>query len=309
MENNSISKTYFENLNEKNNSVENKNKILYKFKILSKNPKYQNQIGKCYLINLNFTTKSSLSQTKIKKRHEKLPLIKIKYNQTKLNTITSSKSRESPNKEKNKLTSSNEYKTLPLSFNPSHTKTYINLKNKKSSPSLTESSTYSKTNKENKTKYNDIINKINEKYFVKNSTMKYLTTLFFGNNDIHDLKYVNLSSIKDKKQKYINVNDNKNKQLNNVSKYNYKLNIKLPHKRYDSFNDKTIENYNENEMFKNRKYYINEKIKKFKNLKLKKCKELVDDALKDLIKTKEKNFIFIENFRKSCDFKFEEFYD
>ena len=306
MESFSVSKSYFEKLSENNNSPDNKNKILYKFKIMSKNPKYHNQIGKCYLININFTTKGNLSQTKIRKKHEKLPLIKIRDNPSNLNTFTATKTREPINKEKFKLTINNEYKTIPLTFEPNNSQkryNYKNQRNKNSSTSLTESSAYSKKVNEKKTKYMDIMNKINERYFVKNSTMKFLTSLFFGSNDMHDLKYVNLSRIKDKKPQDININNKRYSSFNNTSKYNYKLNKRFQHKKRDSLNEKI----NENDFLKINRSNIKEKIKKFKNLKLKKCKELVDGALKDLIKTKEKNLIYIENFRKSCDFKFEDF--
>ena len=66
-------------------------------------------------------------------------------------------------------------------------------------------------------------------------------------------------------------------------------------------------NDNYNDVYKLNKLTIDEKLKNFKELKIKKCKNLIDNALKDLIKAKEKNFIFIENFRKSCDFKYEDF--
>ena len=311
MENNTILKSYFKNLTNKDKNKETKNKILYKFKIMDNNPKMNNHRGKCYLININFLTKNNFSlpkaNTKIKNKTEKLPLINSKdsiTNLNNLNTISFSKTRKELNNERHNLTK-NKLKTISLNFNLNHTNTnrYKNKKNLKSSISLTEP--HERIKNENK-KFNDIINRINERYFIKNSTVRYLNNLFFGENGRNGLKVVNLSKIKAKNQNDINFNiDNNKLKKNKIYEYKSYINKKLIHKRLNSFNEKMNDNYND--VYKLNKLTIDEKLKNFKELKIKKCKNLIDNALKDLIKAKEKNFIFIENFRKSCDFKYEDF--
>lgn len=306
MENHTASKSYFKNIINRNSSKDIKNKILYKFNIMDNNPKSQNHNGKCYLINLNFLTKNnfSLPKQKVKKKDDKLPLITLNENKTNFNTLSFSKSNQELDNKKYKLTEKNESKTIPINFNINQNKKYKNKKNYKRTISLTEP--YEHLNYENK-KYNDIINKINERYFVKNSTLKYLNKLFFGNNGRNDLKVVNLCKIKekDKKQNEINYNKNDNLKINSIYEYKSYLNKKPIYKKFNSFNEKM--NDNTNEFNKINKSNLDEKIKSFQLLKIKKCKNLVDSALKDLMKTREKNLIFIENFRKSCDFKYEDF--
>ena len=306
MENNTASKSYFKNIINRNSSKDIKNKIIYKFNIMDNNPKSQNHNGKCYLINLNFLTKNnfSLPKKKVKKKDDKLPLITLNENKTNLNTLSFSKSNKELDNKNYKLTEKNESKTIPINFNIKQNKRYKTKKNYKRAISLTEP--YEHLNYENK-KYNDIINKINERYFVKNSTLKYLNKLFFGNNGRNDLKVVNLCKIKekDKKQNEINYNKNDNLKLNSIYEYKSYLNKKPIYKKFNSFNENL--NDNTNEFNKICKSNLDEKIKSFQLLKIKKCKNLVDSALKDLMKTREKNLIFIENFRKSCDFKYEDF--
>jgi len=305
MENYTVSKSYFKNIikKDKNKNNEIKNKILYKFKIMDNNPKIHNHLRKNYFINLNTLTKNnfSLPKTKINDDMKDLPLINSKDNKINFNTITISKSRkELDNKEYN-LIKNNDLKTITINSNLNHTKIYKNKNNFKSSISLTEP--FENLKNENK-KYNDIINKINERYFIKNSTIRYLNNLFNVNNERNDLKVVNLSKIK--KQNEINFKKNNNNlNLNKIYEYKSYINKKPIHKKINSFTKKI--NENNNDKYKLNKSSLDEKLKHFQQLKIKNCKNLVDIALKDLMKTKEKNLVFIENFRKSCDFKFEDF--
>ena len=308
MENNEASKIYFKNIICRNSSKDTKNKILYKFNIMDNNPKSQNHNGKCYLININFFTKNtfSLPKKKIKNKDDKLPLITLRENKTNFNTLSCSKSRKELDNQKHKFTEKNESKTIPISFNINHNKTYNKKKNNnKSTISLTEP--FDHLSHENK-KYNDIINKINERYFVKHSTIKYLNKLFFGNNRRNDLKVVNLCKIKekDKEQNAINYNKNNNLKVNSIYEHKSYLNKKPLYKKFNSFNERMNDNTNEaNKISKSSD--LDKKIKSFQQLKIKKCKNLVDSALKDLMKARKKNSMFIENFRKSCDFKYEDF--
>ena len=313
MENNKTSKINFRSLSKNSNKSEVKNKILYKFKIIDDNRKKQKSIGKCYLINLEFMINNNYSLPKKNNKLKNLPPIKLKENN--FNIITSSNLSKIGKKEdtlssikKNEI---NKSKTINLDFNyinssiNNNNERYKNNKNYyKSSISLTDS--YGNLKKENWNRnndYNNFIEKINSRYFAKFSTINYLTNLFFGDSLSHDLKYVNLSKIKGKKRKENYTNEINNLKMNNFDKYNLYFNKK-------PFNKKLInEKNNENpyEVFRINKSNLDEKIKKFKKMKLKKCKDLVDNAIQELKTTKENNLIYIENFRKSCDFKYEDF--
>ena len=133
----------------------------------------------------------------------------------------------------------------------------------------------------------------------------YLTSLFYGNPEMHDLKVVNLSKIKGEKQNYNNYMERNNLKLNNTSKNNSYFGKRTINKRFNYFNEKAFENSIDD--YKVKKLNLDEKIKSFHNLKMKKCKMLVNSALKDIIKTKKDNLACIENFRKDCDFKYEDF--
>ena len=304
----SKSKSNLEELNQKNKI---QNKILYKFPIKDNHSNHHNYIGKCYIVNIDFSSKKNLSLPKNKSKQEKLPIINLKGIKPNLKTMTLSKTRRIPDNQKYILSENNESKTIEINYNSipnlsKITKKKNNYKSHKSETSLTETSLNLK-NETSRNKYNDILERINQRYFIKKSTIKYLTNLFFGDDGIHDLKYVNLSKIKDKKQMQKDFNYNLNKRIkynNNISRYNSYFRKKPLNNKFNSFNEKNDENIKD---YKFTKSNIYEKVKKFQDLKIKQSKILVDNALKDLIKTKEKNLIYIENFRKSCDFKFEDF--
>ena len=304
MEKREVSKSFSIELN---NKKKTQNKILYKFHIRNNKSCHHNFMGKCYLVNIDFLNGKNLTLAKNKTKLEKLPIINIKDNKPSLNTnIILSKIRKTlPNKIES-FYEKNEFKTIPINLKIIHdqTKAYQKKNNYKSTISLTESSGSSRINN-NHNKYDDIIEKINQRYFMKKSSIKYLTKLFFGNNEIHDLKVVNLSKIKDKKQNEINDNLKNKIKYNNKSKYNSYFRRKLFNKRINSFNENKDENMNY--IYTLNKSNANKILKNYQNLKIKESKILVDNALKDLLKEKEKNLIYIENFRKSCDFKYEDF--
>ena len=280
-----------------------KNKILYKFKILDNNPKLYNHINRCYLINLNISNKKffSLQKNKLKKYNPtKLPLITLNdYSNQNFKTITLSNSKKILDNQIYKYSENNESNTIPINYD----KPYKNKINFKSTISLTETS--SNKNNNNMKKYNEIIDKINQRYFAKNSTMKFLSNIF-NDKENHDLKMINLSKIKNKKPKEIDNNEKNNIKINKVNK-NSSYFDKMPmRKKLNSFNEKSCDNAII-DMHKINRSILEERLKKFKYLKLKKSKMMVDNAIKDLLKEKEKNLVYIENFRKSCDFKFEDF--
>ena len=63
-------------------------------------------------------------------------------------------------------------------------------------------------------------------------------------------------------------------------------------------NEETINNY------RFPKAELEKQLKNFHRLKIKNCKNIVGETLNDLIKLKSKNIF--ENFKKLCDFKFDD---
>ena len=305
----------------KTNKNENKkeNKILNKFNITNNNSNHHNNTGKCFLVNLKFAFNNNTPLTKAKttiknkiiKKSDIFPLISMNQKNIPLNTINSmslSKNKKIKKLKKfNTNTENNKYKTINLEFNLNLTTNnsnnnmtnYKNKTNYTNNGSPSEDSYFLATKK----RINEIIEKINKRYFVQLTTINYLNDIFYGNRDNQDIKYVNLSRIKIKKNKdYDNEN---NFKISNISRYKYNAGqIKMP-KRVNHFSVRMKENGNE--VYKYNKINVNERIKKFRNLKINKCKELVNNALKDLIKTRENNLNCIENMKKSCDFKYEDF--
>ena len=297
----------FENINNKNNFNNTKSKILYKFNIMDNNTMQHNYMGKCYLINFNNIKKKYLSLPKNNSKPEKLPLINLREYNPCLKTVTFRKNKDSFDYYKYKFTNNNQLKTIPTysNFNKKNKSNISNISNNKYKSSVTLSESFN--NIKNKTKnleyYNNIINKINQKYFVKHSTIDYLNNLFFGNSENHDLKVIKLSKIKDNKKSY-----KKNLQIElnkNISKNNQIFDNKFRRKKINSYKD--INSEKPFDRYKPNKSNLDELLKNFQNMKIKKCKILVDDVLKDLKKAKEKNLIYIENFKKSCDFQYEDF--
>lgn len=298
----------FENIKDKNNLNINKPRILYKFNIMNSIPIQNNYMGRCYLIKYHSLTNKDLSSPKTIKKPEKLPLIKIKEDRPRLKTITFTNSRKIFNdiKDKNAITdNNNESKTIPIrSYYNNKTLTFSNSNRYYKNNTLTHSFKNINTIK-NKDYYNQIINKINERYFAKKSTFKYLNDLFYGSGENHNLKFVNLSRIKEEEKGrkddiQINIRNLK-QQLKTIHKYNDKNKYYKSKKLTEGIYENPVDKYRINKMS------LDEQLKNYKNLRIKRCKILVNDVLKEIRQTKEKNNIYIENFRKSCDFKFDDF--
>jgi len=298
MEISSFSSHSKENIKDKNN--ENKSKLVYKFKILNDSPQSNKYMGKCYLVNINSSLKKNYS---VDKNKNKLPPIMIKESNNKLfNSINLSEDKKIKDLTHYELNSDRDKKFPTKNFISHSTKKFRNTEkhifNYKSSVALTESNT---NNRKGKALYDEIIKKINERYFIKKSTVQYLTSLFFGSNEIPDLKYVHLSKLKGKKEKereIYNYKYQKMEKTNNLLKNN--LSDQKKSDIYDYNNEKSSDSYKFN------KYYVNERLKYFRDTKMRKAKNRVNHALKDLMKNQQKNLLFFNNIRKSCDYKYDD---
>ena len=298
MEISSFSSHSKENIKDKNN--ENKSKLVYKFKILNDCPQSNKYMGKCYLVNINSSLKKNYSVDKTK---NKLPPIMIKESNNKLfNSINLSEDKKIKDLTHYELNSDRDKKFPTKNFISHSTKKFRNTEkhifNYKSSVALTESNT---NNRKGKALYDEIIKKINERYFIKKSTVQYLTSLFFGSNEVPDLKYVHLSKLKGKKEKereIYNYKYQKMEKTNNLLKNN--LSDQKKSDTHDYNNEKSSDSYKFN------KYYVNERLKYFRDTKMRKAKNRVNHALKDLMKNQQKNLLFFNNIRKSCDYKYDD---
>ena len=301
MEIKSPSNNSSEKKNNKMNKSDKKSKLCYKFKIMDNNPKLSNYIGKYYLINLNPSLKKNFSVQKNKINLKNLPQINLKKSNNFSNSISISKSNKFFDNKKYKFSEDSESKIVPKIYVSLSTKKYNNISNDKYTHknlvALTESNEDSNLNK--KYSNEEIMKKINERYFVRKSTMKYLSDLFYGEKDLHDLRMINLKKIKDKNQNEIF--NYKNKRLQdtyNIFKYNRDSNKKTRNNyKINSFYDKSKEKPNE-------LYKLN--YDDIRDLKIKKNKYLVDNAVNRLMKTRKKSDLYFENFRKTCDFKYED---
>ena len=286
------------------NNTEEKEKLVYKFKIFDNNPKLHNYAGKYYLINLNNINKQiSLQKNGLKLKN--LPPIKIKDEIKFTNTLEYSKERNILDNEKYNNTEDNRSKTVSKIFISLSPKKCRNQNNNtighKSISTLTESFNFNFEKK--KQYYENIIKKINDRYFVKKSTMKYLSTLFYDPYEARDIKYVNLSRIKDKKKIEINnYNDKQKRNKNNLFRINRnlhrkKININV----INSVDEKYKDNYND-------PYKLNKSnlVEKLKNLKIKKSKELVNNAINDVLTTRRCNQLYFDKIRKDCDYNYNE---
>ena len=89
-----------------------------------------------------------------------------------------------------------------------------------------------------------------------------------------------------------------NDNINNLLYYKKNKNKKI------NFDDKL--NGKENIPYKLTKDELEKQLENFKKLKIKLCKNKVNETLNDLMRLRSKNLAFIENFKKSCDFKFDD---
>ena len=297
MEINSLTSRSKENKIDKN--IQTKTKFLYKFKILNDSPQSNKFMGKCYLVNINSPLKKTFSVEKNKKNLSKLPPIMIKESTNKLlNSITLSEGRKFKDSTHYNLNSDRENR-FPIKDFISYSrkrfrKTDKNIFNHKSSVTLTEDNI-----NERKAAYEEILRKINEKYFLKKSTVQYLTSLFFGPYETRDLKYVNLSKIKGKPEREIeNYRYNKLEKTNNLFKYNL-----VDQKKSDIY-----DNYKEKPsgLYKLNKSYVDEKLKFMRDSRIRKVKNRVSHAINDLMRNRKNTLLFFDNMKKSCDYKYDD---
>ena len=296
MEINSLTSRSKENKVDKN--IQTKTKFLYKFKILNDSPQSNKYIGKCFLVNINSPLKKTFSVDKNKHNLSKLPPIMIKESTNKLlNTITLSEGRKLKNSIHYKLNSDRGKRFPTKNFISYSTKrlnnTDKNIFNHKSSVTLTEDNI-----NDRKAAYEEVLRKINERYFLKKSTVQYLTSLFFGSYETRDIKYVNLSKIKGKAEEIQNYRYNKMEKTNNLFKNNL-----VAQKKGDLYDNNKER---QSGLYKINKSYVDERYKYFRDLKIRKVKSRVSHAINDLMRNRKKNLLFFDNMRKSCDYKYDD---
>ena len=282
-----ISKTDNQSNDSSKKVNENKSKILFKFKISDVTPKKNLYMGQCFVINLSLDKGKNIFQSKSIHKLNKLPPILLTDKNKLSNSLTLQRS-QSQNKK------------YDLQFNPFK----INKKKPKPLNSFDIYSSFEANNdlytiqsEANNNFENDaFLKRINERYYPKVSKIKYFTRLF-DDNDKNDLRMIDLKKIK-------GTNKKKNLQKKEIdTKYNFlyfrkNKNIKI--NTDEELNVKT------NIGYKMRMEALDKKLKNFHNLKIKNCKNKVHETLNDLMKLKNKNSVFIENFKKSCDFKFDD---
>ena len=264
-----------------------KSKVLYKFKISDDISKKKLFMGQCFLIDLDFGSINNSSKTKSIPKLNKLPSILLDDKSKISDSLTLQRSQS-------------QNKSLDFKLNP--------FKSSKKKPKpLNSFDIYSSLNSDknlytiqpdtkNSFANDAFLKRINDRYYPKFNKIKYFTRLFEV-NDKNDLKMIDLKKIKgNNKRKYLLKKDkennynflyfrkNKNKQINTEGKLNDKA----------------------NSAYKLTKEALEKQLKNFYKLRINNCKNKVNETLNDLMKLKSKNSVFIENFKKSCDFKFDD---
>jgi len=265
----------------------NKSKVLYKFKISDDIPKKKLFMGQCFLIDLNFESIKNSSKSKRLPKLNKLPSILLGDKSKITDSLILQRSKS--------LNKSLDYKLNPFKSSKKKPKPlnsfdiYSSLNSDKNLHTI-------QTEPKNNLGEDAFLKRINERYYPKFDKIKNFIRLF-EENDKNDLKMIDLKKIKgNNKRKYLLKKDkdnnynflyfrkNKNKQINTEVKLNNKANI----------------------AYKLTKDALDKQLKNFYKLKIKNCKNKVNETLNDLMKLKNKNSIFIENFKKSCNFKFDD---
>ena len=285
-----ITKTNLHRVDSNKKLNENKSKILYKFKIADSSPNKKIFIGQCFVIDLNLATDKDISTSKSINKLNKLPSILLKEKNNISDSLTLKKS-QSQNKRKNFKLQSFKIDKKISNKQLNSIDIYPPINNRYDSLSL-------QTEPKNNYIPDAFLKRINDLYYPKYSRIKYLTELF-EDNEKNDLKMINLKKIKGNNQKKYLLK--KDKEL----KFNY-LNLlkKNKNKKIFSLDDKLKDN--EINAYKLTKAELEKQLQKFHQLKIKNCRNKVNETLNDLKKLKNKNMIFIENFRKSCDFQFDD---
>ena len=270
------------------NLKENKSKILYKFKISDSTSNKKMFIGQCFLIDLNSKPNKIISQSKSIKNLDKLPSILLKEN-GKLSDNLSLQRSKSQDKRQNFRLDSIRINKKPSQLN--EIDIYPPLNYKQNSSTL-------QTEPKNNDAADEFLKRINRLYYPKHSTIRFLTYLF-DDNEKNDLKMIDLKKIKGKNQKNLLFKKEVSKKNNNVNLYG-----KNKIRKMNIFNG--ILNNKCNEAYKSKILKLNQQLKNFHKLKVKSCKNKINETLNDLKKLKMKNSVFIEKFKKECDFKFDD---
>ena len=287
-----ITKTNLHHVDSNKKLRENKSKILYKFKISDSAPNKKIFIGQCFVIDLNLATNKDISTSKSINKLKKLPSILLKEKNNISDSLILQKSK-SQSKRQNKLQSLKiNKKILNKQLNSIELYPHINkIRNRHESFTL-------QTEPKNNYISDAFLKRINEQYYPKHSRIKYLTDLF-EDNEKNDLKIINLKKIKGNNPKNNLQKKDKEKKLNYLKPLNKNINKKII-----SVDDKL--NDNEINSYRLTKAELEKQLQKFHQLKIKNCRNKVNETLNDLKKLKSKNMDFIENFRKSCDFQFDD---
>ena len=265
----------------------NKSKLLYKFQICDSVPNKKLFMGQCFLIDLNSFAEKNVSHPRSVKKLDKLPAIKLKQKSNLEDSLTLQKSKSQNKKQYNNLKPLNN-KYWPKQLNSVD----IVLSN------LKRDSYGLETEQKNNNAPDSFLKRINELYFPSRSRIKYLTKLFEDKAN-NELKLVDLKKIKGHSgvdfQKKNGMGDN-----DNLVEYYKNNRYRKLNNTDEKSNEETINNY------RLTKAELEKQLKNFHRLKIKNCKNRVGETLNDLIKLKSKNIDYFENFKKLCDFKFDD---
>jgi len=281
---------------ESSNKSETKSKILYKFKISENSSNKNNFMGKCFLINLNSLPEKKIQKNRGMRKLDKLPSILIKESSKRINTLSLEKSKSQSKKNIIHPT---------LAINNQISPQYLNTINNHSSYDQHKNiqNNINPITMPNDSKKNNIpdsfVKRINELYYPKLSTIKYLTNLF-DDSEKNDLKKINLKKIKGNKRRSSVYMKEDYLQSNFI--HRYRQGIK--NRKVNSLDEKNNEVINN--PYKLTKSQLENQLKKFHKLKIKMCKNKVNETINDLMKLKNKNKVYIEKFKKSCDFQFDD---
>lgn len=267
----------------------NKSKILYKFKISDSTPNKKEFMGQCFLLDLNSGPEKYISPSKSIKQLDKLPSIFLQEKNKLIDSLTLQKSK-SLDRRINLRLGTNKIKKKPTLNQLNEISIYPRLNQNSGSNTLP-------TEPKNKDASDSFLNRINRLYYPKLSTIRFLTNLF-DDSEKAELKMINLKRIKGKN----------NKQLlfkkAAINKYNMNSYEKNKNKNIKSFEGKFM--FKSNNEMKLKILKLEKQLQNFHKLKINNCKNKVNETLNDLKKLKDKNLVFIEKFKKECDFKFDD---
>ena len=246
-------------------------------------------MGQCFLVDLNLEKEKNTPQSKSINKLNKLPSIILSDKSKITDSLTLQRSKSQNKRHEFKLNSIKVNKNkIPKPLNSLDIYPPI-----KSNENLYTIQPETKNNLIN----DSFLKRINDLYYPKFTKIRYFTRLF-EDNDKNDLKMIDLKKIKkpNNKIKYSFKKDNDN--INNLLYYKKNKNKKI------NFDDKL--NGKENIPYKLTKDELEKQLENFRKLKIKLCKNKVNETLNDLMRLRSKNSAFIENFKKSCDFKFDD---